>query len=78
MIQGILTLPNLSPSEKLVLIQIWTAKIIGVDRVNVQKSADQLGYTRNGWRKVSLRLIEKGYVENPKRGYYNVPNTNIF
>lgn len=75
---GILSLPNVSPSEKLVMIQIATAKSIGVARVNVQISADQIGYTRNGWRKVALRLIDKGLVTNPKRGYYELANTNIF
>tara|TARA_R110000868_G_scaffold216760_2_gene466929 strand:- start:352 stop:603 length:252 start_codon:yes stop_codon:yes gene_type:complete len=76
--QGILNLPNLMPSEKLVLIQIMTAKMIGVSRVNVQTSATQLGYTRCGWRKVALRLIDKGYITNEKRGHYEIANTNIF
>lgn len=75
---GILSMPNVSPSEKLLMLQIATAKSIGVRRVNVQKSADQLGYTRNGWRKVAIRLIDKGLITNPKRGYYELANTNVF
>jgi len=77
-INGILSMPNISPSEKLVMIQIMTAKEIKVGRVNVQIASDQLGYTRCGWRKVAMRLIEKGYVINPKRGYYGITETNIF
>lgn len=75
---GILSMPNVSPSEKLVMLQIATAKSIGITRVNVQVSADQIGYTRNGWRKVALRLINKGLISNPRRGYYELAETNIF
>tara|TARA_R110000796_G_scaffold161435_1_gene278180 strand:- start:246 stop:512 length:267 start_codon:yes stop_codon:yes gene_type:complete len=77
-VHGILTMENISPSEKLVMIQIATAKTIGVSRVNVTNSAKSLGYTRDGWRKVAKRLIQKGMVVNPKRGYYGLTNTNIY
>ena len=77
-IHGILNMDTVSPSEKLVMIQIATAKTIGVSRVNVTHSAKALGYTRDGWRKVAKRLILKGMVENPKRGYYGLANTNIY
>ena len=77
-VHGILSMPNLSPSEKLVMIQIASAKAIGMKRVNVQVSCDLLGYSRNGWRKVAMRLIEKGFITNPKRGYYELAETNIF
>ena len=75
---GIFNLPNVSPQEKLVLLQISTLKGLGVERVNVTTSANQLGFTRNGWQKIAKRLIEKGYLLNPKRGYYELPETNIF
>ena len=75
---GIFNLPNVSPTEKLVLLQISTAKGLGVERVNVTKSATQLGFTRNGWQKIAKRLIQKGYLLNPKRGYYELANTNIY
>ena len=77
-VNGILSLKNISPSEKLVLVQIMTDKEIKVGKVNVQEACDQIGYTRAGWRRVAIRLIEKGYVSNPKRGYYMIVNTNIF
>jgi predicted transcriptional regulator of viral defense system len=77
-VHGIISMPNLSPSEKLVMIQIASAKAIGMKRVNVQVSSDLLGYSRNGWRKVAMRLIEKGFINNPKRGYYELAETNIF
>ena len=77
-VHGILGMQNVSPSEKLVMIQIATAKTIGVSRVNVTISAQLLGYTRDGWRKVAKRLITMGLVTNPKRGYYGLANTNIF
>lgn len=75
---GIFNLPNVSPTEKLVLLQVATIKGLGVDRVNVTTSAKQLGFTRNGWQKIAKRLIEKGLLLNPKRGYYELPNLNIF
>ena len=75
---GILTLNEVSQSEKLVMLQIATSKTLGQQRVNVTKSADQIGYTRNGWQKIAKRLIEKGLIINPKRGYYELANTNIF
>lgn len=75
---GIFNLPNVSPTEKLVLLQISTLKGLGVDRVNVTTSSKQLGFTRNGWQKIAKRLIVKGYLLNPKRGYYELPNLNVF
>ena len=75
---GILTLNEVSQSEKLVMLQIATSKTLGQQRVNVTKSADQIGYTRNGWQKIAKRLIAKGFIQNPKRGYYELANTNIF
>lgn len=77
-VHGLLHMPNLSPSEKLVMIQIASAKNIGVSRVNVTESAKAIGYTRDGWRKVAKRLIDRGWVNNPKRGYYGLNETKIF
>jgi predicted transcriptional regulator len=78
LVHGILNMPHISPAEKLVMIQIASAKSIGMKRVNVQVSSDALGYSRCGWRRVALRLIDKGLVTNEKRGYYELANTNIF
>jgi predicted transcriptional regulator len=75
---GILTLNDVSPSEKLVMLQIATNMSLGSPRVKVTQSAIQIGYTRNGWQKIAKRLIEKGFLTNPKRGYYELANTNIF
>ena len=75
---GILTLRDVSPSEKLVMLQIATSKTLGHPRVNVTRSAEEIGYTRNGWQKIAKRLIERGFVNNPKRGYYELANTNIY
>lgn len=75
---GIMSMPNLSPSEKLVVMQIAISKSLGITRLNVTKAAEQIGYTRHGWQKVAKRLIEKGFVENPKRGYYKLSETNVF
>jgi DNA-binding MarR family transcriptional regulator len=75
---GILSMEDISPSEKLLMLQLATSKSLGIKRLNVTTSAKQLGYTRNGWQKVAKRLIERGFVNNPKRGYYELANTNIF
>ena len=77
-VHGIISLPNLSPAEKLVMIQIASSKAVGMKRVNVQVSANLLGYSRCGWRRVAVKLIEKGFVNNPKRGFYELAETNIF
>jgi len=75
---GILSMEDISPSEKLLMLQLATSKSLGIERLNVTTSARQLGYTRNGWQKVAKRLIERGFVNNPKRGYYELANTNLF
>lgn len=77
-LNGILNLEGITPSEKIVMMQIAIATSLGTSRVNVTKSAKQIGYTRNGWQKIAKRLIEKGFVITPKRGYYELRNLNIF
>lgn len=77
-LNGILNLQGATPSEKCLMMQIAVTQSLGTNRVNVTKAADQIGYTRDGWRKIAIRLINKGFIENPKRGYYKLANTNIF
>lgn len=77
-VNGITNMPNLSASEKLVMIHLYTLKSIGVDASHVIVSSTQLGYTRHGYLRILKRLIEMGYVKTVKRGYYSLNNTNIF
>jgi predicted transcriptional regulator len=77
-LNGILNLQGATPSEKILMMQIAVSESLGHPRINVTKSADQIGYTRNGWQKIAKRLIAKGFIQNPKRGYYELANTNIF
>ena len=69
---------NLQPTEKLVLIHMYTLKSIGIDASHVVVSSTQLDYTRHGYLKIIKRLIEKGYVVPVKRGYYGLNESNIY
>lgn len=78
-IHGVTNMPNLSASEKLCMIHLYTLKSIGVNVSHVVVSSTMLGYTRHGYLKIINRLKELGYVKHAeKRGYYSLTNTNIF
>ena len=80
-VNGILSMPkeSLDPSEKLVMIQFVNYKHLGVNEINQSLGYQQLGYSRQGWRKVTARLMDKGFIVGAKRrGYYKLNETNIF
>ena len=77
-INGITNMPNLKASEKLVMIHLYTLKSMGINASHVEISSTQLSYTRCGYSKILKRLIEMGYVEQIKRGYYGLTETNIY
>ena len=75
---GITNMPNLSASEKLTMIHLYTLKSMGIDASHVVISSTMLGYTRHGYLKILKRLIELGYVKCIKRGYYQLNETKLF
>jgi Mn-dependent DtxR family transcriptional regulator len=78
-INGVLNMPNLKASEKLVMIHLWTMKSLGTHECHTEISSSQLNYSRPGYSKILKRLIEMGYVEyGSKRGWYKLTETNIF
>ena len=78
-VHGITNMPNLTPSEKLVLIHLYTLKSMGIDQSHVEVSCKMLSYTRPGYQKILKRLIQKGYVEELRpRGNYGLTETNLF
>ena len=77
-VNGITNMPNLKASEKLVMIHLYTLKSMGIDASHVEVSATQLSYTRCGYGKILKRLMEMGYVNMIKRGYYAINETNIY
>ena len=77
-INGIINMPNLSASEKLVMVHMHTLKSLGIDASHVEISSKQLSYTRTGYHKILKRLIVMGYVQQVKRGYYKLNETNVF
>ena len=77
-VHGITNLPNTSASEKLVMIHLYTLKSLNNGVSHVETSANQLSYTRHGYLKILKRLINKGYVKQIKRGYYELNETNLF
>lgn len=76
MIHGITNMPNLTSTEKLVMIHLYTLKSMGIDQSHVPTSAKQLSYTRHGYLKIIKRLINLGYVSPVKRGWYQLVETN--
>lgn len=77
-IHGITNMPNLSATDKLVMIHLMTLKAMRINESHVVSSSEQLGYTRHGYLKILKRLIEHGYVRQIKRGLYQLNETNIF
>lgn len=77
-VNGVTNMPNLKASEKLVMIHLYTLKSMGINASHVEVSSTQLSYTRCGYGKILKRLMEMGYVNMIKRGYYAINETNIF
>lgn len=77
-IHGITNMPNLSATDKLVMIHLFTLRSMGVSQSHVVSSSRQLGYTRHGYLKILKRMISLGYVKQIKRGYYSLTELNIF
>ena len=77
-IYGILSMPNLDQSEKLVLIQFVTCSSIGVDKISRKFGHTQLIQSGAGWSGIVKRLIDKGYLYNSGHGKYSVNSTNLF
>ena len=78
-VHGVTNMPNLTASEKLVMIHLFTLKSMGVDESHTETSAKMLSYTRHGYLKIVKRLISMGYVKKCKRrGYYSINKTKLF
>jgi DNA-binding MarR family transcriptional regulator len=77
-IHGITNMPNLSASEKLVMIHLHTLKEMGINESHVETSSRMLSYTRHGYLKILKRLIKMGYVNQIKRGLYELNEVNVF
>ena len=77
-VNGITNMPNLKASEKLVMIHLYTLKSMGIMASHIETSSVQLSYTRCGYHKILKRLIVIGYVNQVKRGYYAINETNIY
>lgn len=75
---GVFQIPNLSASEKLVMMHLYDLKSKGIHESHVVTSSSMLSYTRHGYLKIIKRLINKGYVKKLKRGYYTLVETNVF
>ena len=77
-INGVTNMSNLKASEKLVMIHLFTLKSMGIMASHVEISSTQLSYTRCGYGKILKRLMGMGYVNQVKRGYYAINETNIY
>ena len=77
-INGVTNMSNLKASEKLVMIHLFTLKSMGIMDSHVEISSTQLSYTRCGYGKILKRLMQMGYVNQVKRGYYAINETNIY
>lgn len=78
-VNGIINMPNLTPTEKFMMVQFTTLESLGVRELHITHAYQQSGWTRHGWRKIALQLIDKGFVEHgSKRGYYRLTNTNVY
>ncbi len=75
---GVLSMPNLDQSEKLVLIQFLTFKSIGVNQISRKVGHTQLNQSGPGWSKIVKRLMKMGYVYNSAHGRYSLNETNIY
>lgn len=78
-INGVINMPNLDPREKLLMIQYFTMKSLGINQVFSPQASQQIGWSINGWRKVNHRLMDKGYIRPGRgRGMYQIVELNIF
>lgn len=77
-IHGITNMPNLTPTDKLVMIHLYTLKSMDIHRSHVEVSSKQIGYKRHGYQRILKRLLEMGYVKNAGRGYYALVETKVF